>query len=383
MKRNLCQTGLRGLMSDTEHSFIYWNCSFVIRLSLIPTTFFAFVLLFSEFSYACTVFSFQEGSRTFVANNLDWNSGQGVLIVNGRAVQKTAVFVQDQQPLQWVSQYKSVTFVHVGRDFPWEGMNEAGLSADVLVLKSSQFPNADDPRPAISGTQWLQYILDTSGTVDAAIEHAEAAKVTAPWAHAHYFICDALGQCAIFEYIDGALQIHRTGRNLPFFALANTSYDRSVEYLHHLVSTSNNREILDSPSSSSLDRFSRAALWSQGFESDHASDPVRYAFEGLRNVAQESTQWSIVFDLESRLIYFKTRQAPAVKTVNVNKFDPTCSSGALVFDVNSPQAGDVTSLFQDYTPATDYQLLERNSNVPPASRKIIENYPQKHTACRS
>jgi hypothetical protein len=30
------------------------------------------------------------------------------------------------------------------------------------VLKSSQVPNADDPRPAISGTQWLQYILDTS-----------------------------------------------------------------------------------------------------------------------------------------------------------------------------------------------------------------------------
>jgi len=70
--------------------------------------------------------------------------------------------------VKWASRYMSVTFTESGREFPWEGLNEAGLSVNIMNLAGSSFPPPSNPRLVINTVQWVQYILDTSSNVDEA-----------------------------------------------------------------------------------------------------------------------------------------------------------------------------------------------------------------------
>ena len=214
----------------------------------------------------------------------------------------------------------SLTLTEDAVEFPWEGMNEAGLSVGILTLATSVPPPATDPRPAVQMVQWIQYILDTSGTVEEAVRNAQAARV-GPATTLHYFVCDATSDCAVFEYINGALVVHRSGVDLPEAALANDAYDASVAYLQNLMKTESTQTILAGSSALSLDRFSRASLWSQGYRAG-GRDAIGYAFEGLRSVADPRTFWSEVFDLRERALFLSTRAAPQVKSIRLTDFDP-------------------------------------------------------------
>jgi penicillin V acylase-like amidase (Ntn superfamily) len=56
-------------------------------------------------------------------------------------------------------------------------------------------------------------------------------RVEAPpvFARIHYLVCDASGDCASLEYLDGKLVCHR-GKDFPFHALANDTYHHALAY---------------------------------------------------------------------------------------------------------------------------------------------------------
>ena len=91
----------------------------------------------------------------------------GLIIVNKRNVSKTALYPTDWtggEPVSWTSKYGSVTVNHWGREFSFDGMNEAGLVVSAMGLELTEYP-APDARPAIAAIQWVQYQLDTAATV--------------------------------------------------------------------------------------------------------------------------------------------------------------------------------------------------------------------------
>ncbi len=118
-------------------------------------------------SHACTTFCLDTHDELVVGKNFDWLTSDGLIIVNKRNVSKIAVLPRDWtggKPVSWTSKYGSVTFNPWGREFAFEGMNEAGLVVSAMYLEQTEYP-APDARPAIPAIQWVQYQLDTAATV--------------------------------------------------------------------------------------------------------------------------------------------------------------------------------------------------------------------------
>jgi penicillin V acylase-like amidase (Ntn superfamily) len=143
----------------------------------------------------------------------------------------------------WTAKYGSI--VTSSFDFTTaDGMNEKGLVANLLYLADADYGAPEEGRPKLSVAAWAQYALDNFATVAEAVEalRAEKFQIVAPpipnqsaKAVMHLSLSDPSGDSAIFEYVDGKLNIHH-GRqyqvmtNEPPFdqQLALTAYWQNI-----------------------------------------------------------------------------------------------------------------------------------------------------------
>ena len=341
----------------------------------------AFLLLamcavFVSDAVACTTFCLKSKDEMLFGRNYDWQIGDGLVFVNKRNVRKVATTAADSNPAKWVSKYGSVTFNQYGRENPMGGMNEAGLVIEVMWLDEAQYPAAD-ARPAIDTLEWIQRNLDTAATVEEVLKNAENVRIKSD-VKIHYLINDKNGNSATVEFLNGQMIAH-TGDRLPFSALANDTYDKSVNYLK---TTQPEKD----KTSSSFDRFTRAAEKTKEFAAEPKSEKqaVDYAFSVLSDVAQKGyTQWSIVYDQKRGVIYFRTKDSPTIKSIDAKSFDYSCATAVKIFDINAKDAGDVTAKFTDYTQAANRDLLGRSfaktdflKNVPSVIIDGLAAYPE-------
>lgn len=269
-------------------------------------------------------------------------------------------------PLSWTSKYGSVvTTIYEGAAA--DGMNEAGLVANLLYLPQSVYPpeTAGDTRPTLPNSAWVQYVLDNYATVAEAVADLEKetfrlVAIQAPTGEpgtVHLSISDASGDSAIFEYLDGKLVIHH-GRqyqvmtNAPPFSeqLALDAYWKSIGGALMLPGT--NR---------AADRFVRASYYIN--EATQTADPrraVATVFSVMRNVSVPigvklpgqpniaDTLWLTVADQKNKVYYYQDTNSPSILWVNLNKLDLAEGSGArrLLMDGNPDLAGDQTAGFQ-------------------------------------
>jgi choloylglycine hydrolase len=118
--------------------------------------------------------------------------------------------------VKWFSKYGSV--IASAYDISTsDGLNEAGLSANILWLVESEYPVFDQSKPGLSIAAWAQYVLDNFATVQEAVDvlqHEPFTIVTdtmpgdARLATLHLSMSDATGDSAIVEYIGGKQVIH-------------------------------------------------------------------------------------------------------------------------------------------------------------------------------
>src|ERR1051325_5244663 len=184
------------------------------------------ILLGSLPAFACTTFVLEGGNRIYLGRNLDWDWEDGIVVVNQRNVQKRA-FVMSTNAVKWISKFGSVTFDQFGRELPFGGMNEAGLVVENMWLDETQYPKTD-ARPEINMLQWIQYQLDNFSTVQQVIESDKKIRLenTPVRARIHYLVCDAQGDSATIEFLNGEMKVHH-GKELPYRALANDPYEPS------------------------------------------------------------------------------------------------------------------------------------------------------------
>lgn len=259
----------------------------------------------------CTTFVLQDGARLLFGRNLDWNWADGLAIVNPRGVAKTALLSPEQSPAQWVAKFGSVTFNQFGREQPFGGMNEAGLVVEQMMLPETQYP-AVDARPAVDLLQWIQYQLDTCATVAEVIATDARIRIAQPPvpARIHYLVCDASGDCATIELLDGRAVVHR-GASLPVRVLANSPYAQSLQ---HAKAAPAGAAARSGPES--LDRFACAAAQVAAFRAGDAGDGVDYAFAALDQVRIDGgTVWQLVYDLPARLIHVRTTGRPRTRVI--------------------------------------------------------------------
>lgn len=80
--------------------------------------------------------------------------------------------------------------------------------------------NPDGPA-LLNELQWVQYNLDTSASVKAAIYQSSKIDILPLYTKVHYFVCDQ-AECASFEYLNKNLVINRTQIKLSPQAVSNS-----------------------------------------------------------------------------------------------------------------------------------------------------------------
>lgn len=344
----------------------------------VLATLFAFAwgsLLSSSTSHACTAFELPQSTVPTIAKSFDWIDGFGLILTNKRNVVKQALVAPDQgKPLTWKSRFGSVTFNQVGREFPYGGINERGLTVELLALESAAYPPVTDPRPAINDTQWIQYLLDSAASLPEAISLANATRLVPLAAiHLHYFVCDVSKDCAVFDSIDGKLVIS-AGNSLPIPVITNYTYPSSIT----------NKTGVTFPNGAVDARFQVGAAWIQAYTPNQ--NPIEYAFKTLAAVAQTQgnwTKWNIVYQPTQNVLYLRSLQSQAIKRIDFSHFDFSCKTAALMLDINTTATGDVTSAFKPYDAAVDAANVRQAANhaLPTNAVPAVLSYPGQFTRC--
>jgi choloylglycine hydrolase len=336
----------------------------------------AAVMLPVEPAHACTTFCYEDGGTLVFGRNYDWNASVGLVLVNKHGVVKRAMV--ESGAAEWTSRYGSLTFNQYGREFPTGGMNEKGLVVELMWLDETEYP-APDVRGALPTLQWIQYQLDRSATVDDVLTSDRVVRIAngGP-AKIHFLVADVGGGVATVEFLKGELVAHR-GRDLPYPALTNDTYERSVQFARDTGPRAGRTSL------SSLERFARAAGHAR--RAATPADAVRNAFATLDDVAQgEYTQWSIVYDLHDRRAYFRTHVARDVRWVDLDDLAFGCETPVSMLDVNAALSGDVAARLTPYRPAANRDLVHAAfaqtpflSTAPAQARDRLARYPASTT----
>jgi choloylglycine hydrolase len=295
-------------------------------------------------------------------------------MINPRNLQKRA-FVMSPNAAQWTSKYGSVTFNQFGREMPFGGMNEAGLVVENMWLSETEYPGPDN-RPEINMLQWIQYQLDNHRTVAEVIASDKALRMerTMVRARIHYYICDASGDSAVIEFLNGEMRAHR-GDSLPYRALANDTYQASAAYMRTQTIPAKLSEPLADPDS--LPRFCRAAARAEAFKAGASpAGDIAYAFETLEQVRQgDYTVWQMVYDVSQRQVHFRTRSNPETRKIDLTKLDFDCRLPNQAVDIRAKASAAGELGFKPLLEAEHRAYLERFFTQPSLRRTIGEITP--------
>ena len=275
--------------------------------------------------------------------------------------------------IKWTSKYGSV--IATGYDISTtDGMNEAGLMANVLWLVESEYPAfGKGSKPGLTIAAWAQYVLDNFATVAEAVAALEKEPFTIVTdsvpgeqrlATLHLSMSDASGDSAIVEYIGGKQVIHH-GRqyqvmtNSPTFdeQLALNAYWKEIGGTVMLPGT--NR---------SADRFARASFYVNAIpKSEDPVEALASMFGVIRNASVpfgittpdqpniSSTRWRTVADHKRKLYFFESALTPNTFWVDLNTLDFSPQTGKVKrLDLGKDQrnvfAGEVSAQFKEAPP---------------------------------
>ncbi|RRU19736.1 linear amide C-N hydrolase [Stenotrophomonas sp. 278] len=321
---------------------------------------------------ACTrVVYLGANDDVITARSMDWKEDVATnLWVFPRGMQRTGEVGRNS--IEWTAKYGSV--IASGYDISTtDGLNEKGLSANVLWLVESEYPQRGNGKPGLAISLWAQYVLDNFATVGEAVKALEREPYTLVTdklpgtdrtATLHLSMSDASGDSAIVEYIEGKQVIHH-GRqyqvmtNSPKFdhQLALNTYWQQIGGTVMLPGT--NR---------ASDRFARARFYINAIpKSEDPVEALASVFSVIRNASVpfgittpeepniSSTRWRTVADHKRKLYFFESALTPNTFWVDLNKVDFSHETGrVLKLDLGKDQrnvfAGDALAQFKTSQP---------------------------------
>ena len=274
--------------------------------------------------------------------------------------------------ISWTSRYGSL--VVSGYDVSTvDGMNEAGLVANLLWMVEADYPTDDGVTPRISISIWAQFFLDNFATVAEAVAWLEANPLDAASGDVpgqpgrlttvHLSLSDATGDSAILEWLDGELVIHhgrefRVMTNEPRYEeqLAVQAYWSRVDPRDFLPGT--NR---------ATDRFVRASFYIDAVEqSDDPRVAAAATMSVIRNVSVpwgisiadapnlSTTRWRVAADSKDLLYYAESALSPNTFWVDLKRLDLSEGAPVLLLDLGVDMtrilSGEVSGRFAPAEP---------------------------------
>tara|TARA_B100000809_G_scaffold58333_1_gene54773 strand:+ start:4511 stop:5515 length:1005 start_codon:yes stop_codon:yes gene_type:complete len=295
------------------------------------------IILYPLALFSCTTFVLKDANNLVFGRNLDWFSDDGVVVINKRNVTKRSLVFPPEKSVNWTSKFGSVTFNQFGKEFPYGGINEKGLVVEVMVV-AGNYPKTDN-RPAINESQWVQYQLDNSETIEDVINTDKHLRISKINQSLHYLICDKEGNTAVIEFTKKGMLVYK-GADLKHPVLENDRYKRSIERYD----------------SKERCRFLGAANMVAEYANNINIPVIDYSFDILNTVKLDGA-WSIVYDIKNMEIHFKTSSNKEVRKIDIESFDFDCQTTRKVYDLMNKNIGEVSSLFVPYSTKLNEQKL--------------------------
>lgn len=347
---------------------VRFNRSFALRLATaltLATTLYAT-------AQACTRLVYLgPNDNVITARSMDWKNDIAThLWIFPRGMERSGE--AGNRSLHWTSRYGSV--IASGYDISTtDGVNEAGLMANVLWLVESQYPEFTGKKPGLTIAAWAQYVLDNFATVEEAVSALREEPFTIitdkvpgeeRLATLHLSLSDSSGDSAIVEYIEGKQVIHH-GRQYQVMTNSPT-FDEQLalnEYWKQIGGT-----VMLPGTNRASDRFARAAFYVDAIPRERDPDrALASVFSVIRNVSVpygistpnqpniSSTRWRTVVDHKRRLYFFESALTPNTFWVDLKKVDFSEDSGRvkkldLGTNQNHTYSGDATDRFVDTPP---------------------------------
>ncbi len=270
-----------------------------------------------------------------------------------------------QKPFRWTSQFGSVvTTAYDGIAF--DGLNTAGLAANLLYLPCSEYGPRDPSRPGMSVAAWVQYVLDSFATVadaGATLQHEpfQVVGINVPGdvpPTAHISISDATGDSAICEYIDGKLVIHH-GRQYQVMTNEPT-FDKQLALAEYWMELDG--QMLPG-TGRATDRFVRASWYlANARATDDEVASVATVMSIIRNVSVpmldgfdpehpnlSSTIFRVASDHTRLRFFVELADSPNVFWIDLAEltFDAGSAVRRLEIDGGPVRSGETSALFQE------------------------------------
>lgn len=326
-----------------------------------------FVLLIQIFAYspdseACTRVVYECGDMIATGRTMDWKEDpQTNLYLFPRGIERKGAL--SANTITWKSKYGSI--VAAGYDIGiCDGLNEAGLVANMLFLPESVYEKENDQRAIMGISIWTQYILDNFSNVEEVVADLskDIFRLDAPElpngskSTLHMAVSDRFGNNAIIEYLDGSVTIYegaqyRVLTNSPAYnlQLAVNDYWKQVGGMNMLPGTNK-----------SSDRFARASFYIEAVDqSSSAEIAVPVLMSVVRNVSVpygismpdnpyiSSTRWRVIADQKNLVYYFENTVPMFMFSVNLKETDLSEGSGERVLKLSDGATynGNATSEF--------------------------------------
>lgn len=274
---------------------------------------------------------------------------------------------------KWSSRYGSL--VVSGYDIATaDGMNEAGLVANLLWEVEATYPKDDGVTPRLSVSVFSQYLLDRYATVAEAVADLRrnpvlvvsgAVPVGPPGrtATVHVSLSDASGDSAVIEFIGGRTVIHH---DRSYQVMTNEpAYERQLAILEYWKQV-NPREFLPGTVRSS-DRFVRAHFYVNAVvQSADARVAAASVFSVVRqtsvpwgiSIANQpnlsTTRWRVVADHKDRRYYVESVLSPSIFWVDLKNLDFSPGAPVRKLDMGEDMqrilSGEVSGAFERAAP---------------------------------
>lgn len=340
--------------------------------------------------FACSCIYLHTSNQIVFGRNHDYYNPNSVIIYNPKNILKRGIPFPGESIPRWTSRYSSITISLTGVGYANSGMNEKGLAIGHMALVSV-YPGKDD-RPVIDETQWIQYMLDNCANTNEVIEESKKIRITqkTTGSGTHYFVADPQGRAAIIEFINGQMVVH-TNENMPYMALCNDTYEKSMNDIKNYQGFGGNKVIPEKVTaydeSSPMNVMAIGCTKMNQFYRKESKNiiqdafDIHYAMSGpntIQDGKNVGTQYTTVFDLTNRKLYFRTLENRNIREVDFNSFDDDCSIKAKMLSILTTGKGNVTGLFVDYSTEENMNVMHRalstEANKPP--QQMLDMFQQ-------
>ncbi len=310
--------------------------------------------IFVEQVLACTTISYVDNNNdVWVLKSFDFDNGSGRVFINQRNVMKKTLVPSKAyfSFKKWKSKYMSVTFNQASRDYPYGGMNEEGLSVEIMWYDYTQY-SYEKGKKLINESQVIQYLLDTRKNAKEAIEAIKEVNIIPFFAKVHYMICDKSNICYAVEFLNNKIEVKEMPSDSKRI-LQNSTYEQTQKNVNKRIDNS---------------RFSTQDIDFIFDVSNLASEKsiVEHGFNSLESIRQGTwTKWQIVYNLNKKKFWFRTTDEMNIKKSELSFYEPICSKtkSTKTIDINFTEEGEIEEKMESFKNSMNLDMLNTFSEL--------------------